>query len=305
MIEVSLWLLVGFAEILFVAALAFVLMMLLHRSKCRLLETKIEKLKKELATNQGPPDLDDPEPSEDEAAPPEPAVAGPPQLILLSQDDVAASTRPQPQAAEASDGESEGEAAGAPSSGDVYEQLLERNQVLTNSLNTLLEKSAELAMKLGGIHGTEGLDPVVKTEIQDAIDQMRGSDEILVEAADKGMEIDETVRHMQSTANEKEDETPVDHVALNEILMARADGQTEEELEQLREEVRQRLLKPPVDEEAVTKAAEEKIQALDAQLTDLKTQLDHEQNEREQIETKFGEVTEEYQKLFEQFQPSL
>ncbi len=290
MIEVSLWLLVIVVEFVLVLVVVSVAIVLRANAVGARLRARITELQEELAASQIPVDLDHEieEPVADEA----PEVVGVTKLVLMSQADVDAAQRPTPEPGE---GESIEE---------LLKKLLEKTEAQTNHLNSVLERSASLGMKLGALHGTEGLDEETKSQIQLAIDHMRETDEVLVEAADQGMEVDETIRHAQTKVEEQCGGTGpvVDHVALNEILMARADGQTEEELEQLREEVRQRLLAEPSpgpDPEAQAKLAE-----LDEEVDNLKTQLAQEKGEFSELQASLAEVTEEYQRLFEQFQPT-
>lgn len=212
---------------------------------------------------------------------------GPARLVLLSAEDVSAATPPVgPDAATTADQTNVAE---------LLAGLVERNQALTDRLNGLLERSAELGVQLGSLHGMAGLPDEGKERIQLAIDYTRETDNVLVEASDAGMEIDESIRYLASLSEISGPAAEVDHVSLNEILMARADGQTEEELAQLREEVKKRLL-------GLREARVETNEPGEVDV--LRTELDQERKQREMMRLSLAEVTEEYQRLFEQFQPS-
>ena len=293
MIEVSMWFPVIVAEFMLVAMILVVVLIVNGRTVQARLRQKIADLREELESAQIPLDIEadepKPEPAPASAAPEPEAPAGEPKLVLMSQDDVNAATRPK------SEGDDEETAE------QLCQKLLDATNDQTNKLNSVLERSAALGMKLGAIKSSEQLDDETKSQVQLAIDHMRETDEVLVEAADKGMELEETIRHLQ-TQSGGGGAGGVDHVSLNEILMARGDGQTEDELEALREEVRQRLL-AGVDGGGNTAEAEAKLAALDKEVDDLKTQLEKEKEDFKVVETKLSEITEEYQRLFEQFQP--
>ena len=298
MIEVSLWIPVVVVEILVIVAILVVVFARRERFRRQVLVRKIKKLETELAEGGGaqeaPPD--EPEPQAEAEADPEPDAESdpepdtPPRLVLLSNEDVEASTRPP---ADEEDG---------PTPQELCDKAIEGNQWLSDQLNSVLERSAALGMQLGAIKSREGLDEETKTQIQMAIDHMRETDEVLVEAADKGIELDETLRFVQSKT-EAATAVDVDNVSLNEILMARAEGQTEDELTTLREEVRQRLLAPPAPPE-VDPEVVERAEALDKEVSDLKAELEKEKSELEHTQAVLADVTEEYQRLFEQFQPT-
>ena len=339
MIEISLWVPVFLLEFLAVAAL--IISIFAHRGKVkrRALQSEVTRLKEEMAARvQEVPDA----PVEIEAADSEPeeTADGPAKLVLLSQEDVEAASVPaapsEESASEASSSEetaSEGSASEetasedsasdessseesapeeSPASGGeepaaLCAQLLEKNEMLTNALNSVLERSAELGMKLGNLKGSSNIDEDGKALVQEMIDHTRDSDEVLVDASDKGMEVDETVRHMQTllgSVKPVQAGQTVDHVSLNEILMARADGQTEEELARLREEVRQRLLAPDPAPGNDGGGDAQALAELGEQVTSLQSQLSREQSERRSVEQNLVEITEEYQRLFEQFQPT-
>ena len=358
MVEISLWGLVVFGQVLIAVSGAWALTSYFGRRRRHRLESKLAALEKELAEQAKPTEFEEspapPEPAaeekKEEEAAPEPA--GPPKLVLLSEADVAAATVGADQASaamngdaadaaasddaaasaegeageDAAEGEADGEApeeaeasesdaeaasdneaegdsggtAGGESPEQVIESLIERNQELNNELNQVLERSAELTMKIGGVRSTEGVGQEAKDKLQEVLDHLRDTDEVLVSASDKGMELDERIRFLQTLPSGHDGGgggVHVDHVSLNEILMARADGQTEEELEKLREEVRNRLLAPPPEPVVVNKGvSEDEFKAVNSE-------LENEKAERQQLANRLADLTDEYQRLFDQFQP--
>ncbi len=280
MVSISLWTIVGVAQAVIVVIGGLGFFALRFRSQRKRLLDEIQRLEEELSRTPDKVSLD----AEPDAA--DRIVTGSLQIVLLSQEDVDSATRPQ---------------RGEPTTPDeLCQQLLRQNQELSNSLNQMLEQSAELGMKLGSIRSVDSLDEAVKTEIQEAIDQLRTSDERLVEAADAGIAFEETIRHLQDVTGAVEG--PLDHVGLNEILMARADGQSEEELAQLREEVRQRLL--GTSEQSAPGEVDIRVTQLSDELCSMKVELDEVKAERKVVEDHLAELTEEYQRLFEHFQPA-
>ncbi|MEM7674817.1 MAG: hypothetical protein AAF449_02310 [Myxococcota bacterium] len=226
MIEISAWVLVFLVQLLFVGSVAAVHIIVQQRAIGQNYRQKIAKLEAHLESLKAPP-------------PPSPPIEVSPssRLIFLSEQDIAAATRSSGGASE-SDSERSLE--------DLCARLLKGNQEMTNVLDTVLERSASLGVNLGSLKGAEGLSAELKKAIQSAIDLVRQSDEALVQASDKGLELEETLRFLQTKVVSPSPASEIDFASLNEILSARIDGRSEDEVARLRDTVRQRLKAPAI-----------------------------------------------------------
>lgn len=287
MIEISLWVLVVMIEVLVVTTgLAFFFGYRV-RSQRRRFERRVGELQAALNEAQSSVSLDVDFALDDQTESLDPPIGRSLRPVLLSDQDVAAAAR------------SEGRGGGADSS-ELLATAIDGHQWLNDRFNSVLERSQALATLL--LKATKSgvlVDEATRTQLQLAIDHMRETDEILASIADKGVELDETLHFLQATTLAP-GRGPVDRVSLNEILIARAEGQTEAELTALRQEVRLRLQTPATP--VVDPAAAERANALGRQVTDLKAKLEKEKSDLERTQAVLADVTAEYQRLFEQFQ---
>lgn len=229
MIEISAWILVLLIQLLFVGSVATGHIVFQQRAQVHRYRQEIAALEAKVAKFEAPPP---PPPPPEQASS---SAAPSPRLIFLSEQDVAAATRPAEDSnKDMEDGEQTLDA--------LCVQLLKCNQEMTNVLDTVLERSADLGVKLGALKGAESVSDGLKNGIQGAIDQVRQSDDALVTASDKGLELEESLRFLQTkVVDSQASVSMIDHMSLNEILTARVDGRSEDEMARLREEVRQRL----------------------------------------------------------------
>lgn len=160
-----------------------------------------------------------------------------------------------------------------------------------------------VANGLQGLGGGEELDPGVEERRDALIEKMRTVDAALGGLCDETFNLGDRIQSAQERVEVVTKEgaaaaaPPPSHNAINELILRRADAQTVEEFERLRSEL---LASYSEGAEVVELRSEldaklAEVQALEGKLTDVETA-------KGELESNLNEVTEEYRRMFDEFQ---
>lgn len=241
MLEISLWTVVLLIEagLLVVGGSAFVVVRL--RGQMRALELELRASQAEVARSQTRP-------------PPEVRW----KVVLLSAEDLEGLRE-----APADDHPMGAVREAVAAWGGVLGELTEMHTMNQEIVETLLQRQTEVVTKLGALVGSDSLSDFHREKGQAILDALRASDPGFIEASDRNFEIAdrlialsaEVVRHGPS-GDFCWILPPPAPPQINGLLLSRADGQTEEEFERLREEVQSSLREAPAPAAAAPPPAE-------------------------------------------------
>lgn len=152
---------------------------------------------------------------------------------------------------------------------------------------------------LGGLGGTEGLPDEIAERRDAIVETMRTVDDQVGELCDGSMNLAEQIEKTNERislviqeANGSADPV-LTHFEINEVIISRADGQTAEEYQRLKQELLDQIQAEP----ELVKAREE-LETKLAEMASLQTQFDELSEKQTKTETQLDEVTAEYQKIF-------
>lgn len=293
----AMWLLVGLGEAVVLLLIILGAVYWAGLSKRMALNRTIDRLKGELEEALREPE---PEPEPEEPEPEEPED---PRLVLLEEDELEEIF---------SDVKDTSEALKALISAlsEKISTLQAKSRTLQEGIETLLTQHAETATLVGGIKGSDDTPDDVKERLQGVIDRMREADDLIIAASDTGLESDDELVAMlgvlepYSSGETKLAPPMVASFAVNELLIARSEQQSEEEMEAIKERIRN---PPEVVEAHELVEAQEQLEKEREAAAAVRSELEQERGEKlalaeekASLEISLDEVTEEYQKLFEE-----
>lgn len=179
---------------------------------------------------------------------------------------------------------------------------LEKHQAaIQAAIDIVMNATVEVTTGLGGLGGAEGLPEEIAARRDALLGKMREVDDQIGALCDGSMNLAEQVQktneRLSVVLEEDRDaaEPLLTHFEINEVILSRADAQTREEFERLRQELLDRKTQVAVPE---VEDARAELDAKAAEMAELKTQFDELSQKNGKLETQLDELTTEYQRIF-------
>ncbi|MEQ9499387.1 MAG: VWA domain-containing protein [Deltaproteobacteria bacterium] len=178
-------------------------------------------------------------------------------------------------------------------------ELTKCQESIQAAIDEIMNAAVSVTTGLGGLGGTEGLPDEIAERRDALVETMRTVDDQVGELCDGSMNLAEQIEKTNERislviqeANGSADPV-LTHFEINEVIISRADGQTAEEYERLKQELLDQIQAEP----ELVKAREE-LETKVAEMASLQTQFDELNDKHTKTEVQLDEVTAEYQKIF-------